>query len=334
MNPHALQPSRKSLAMAQIAVAALSHDQLAAHGVTLDASDLTVAFARQFEFIDSEVIRGDYQPTEAEELVHFVPAGGPGVEIVTYQSVTELGRAEIIMDGSTTIPLVDAVGAEMSRKVRNLADAWQIDIFDLLRSATNPTIQIDVEKKEAAFNAIRRLHEELCMQGDSRLGWTGMINDATIPLVTQVTGTAWLSATAIEMVDDVNKLTWSIVQASKNLYKGKVFTLLVPLLLGQALDKPIGTDANKTVRSFILANSAHVAEIRHTPWLDTANAAGTGPRVMAYKKDKGVMRYGQNAQFMEKKPQEIDLNIKTPCVGRSSGLHVLRPLGAAYMDVD
>ncbi len=172
------------------------------------------------------------------------------------------------------------------------------------------------------------------MSGDSALGWTGLVNDATIPLVTQVTGTAWATATADEMVDDINKLTWSIVTASKGLYTGKVFTLLAPLSLGARLDKSMGTNADKTVRAFILQNSAHVKEILHTPFLDTANVAGTGPRVMAYKKDPGVLRYGQNKQFMELKPQEKGLEIETPCVGRSSGLHVLRPLGAAYMDVD
>lgn len=330
-----LKPSAQSIAMAKFAVSCLSPDQLASHGVTLDANDLTAAFARQFEFIDQEVIRTEYQPLEAEELIPFQPCGGPGVELVTYQSVTELGQAEIIGDGTTQLPRVDAVGSEMTRKVRNLGDAWAVNIFDVLRAATNPTIKIETERKQAAFNAIRRLHETLAMVGSADLGWTGLVNDPTIPLVTQAgAGTGWATATALEMVADINKLTWSIVTASKGLFTGKVFTLLVPLALGSRLDEPIGTNADKTVRSFILQNSAHVSEIRHTPFLDTANVAGTGPRVLAYKKEPGVLRYGQNKQFMELRPQEKGLEIETPCVGRSSGLHVLRPLGAAYMDVD
>lgn len=320
--------------MAAFAVGMLSPDQLKAHGVTLDSTDLNAAFARQFEYIDNELISTEYQPLEAEELIPFESCGGPGVDTVTFQSVTELGRAEFIGDGTTQLPRVDAVGNEISRKVRNIGDSWAINVFDVLRSATNPTIKIEVERKRAALNAIRRLHEEVAMQGYSAFGWTGLVNDPNIPLVTQVTGTAWATATAVEMVDDVNKLTWSIVSASKGLYTGKKFTLLVPLNLGQVLDKVIGTDASQTVRSFILKNSSHVKEIRHTPWLDTANAGGTGPRIMAYLIDPSILRYGQNKQFMELKPQERGLEIETPCVARTSGLHVLRPLGAAYMDVD
>jgi hypothetical protein len=162
-----------------------------------------------------------------------------------------------------------------------------------------------------------------------------MVNDATIPLVTQAgSGTGWATATAAEMNADCNKLGWSIEQTSKRLFRGKEFTLLVALSLGPRLDEPMGTNSDKTVGSYILKNSQHVKEIRFSSWLDTANVAGTGPRIMMYKKDPKVLKYGQNKQFMELKPQEKELVILTPCIGRTSGLHVLRPLGAAYMDVD
>jgi hypothetical protein len=335
MNLQSLKPSAQSLMMARFAVSCLSPDVAKEYGIALDAQDVTTMFARLFEWIDSETIRGEYQPMEAEELVPFQPCGGPSVETVTYQSVTELGRAEIVSDGTTQIPLVDVVGAEMSKPVRNLTVGWQVSVFDLLRAASNPTIDISTEKKKTAFNAVRRLHEEIAMIGSTKLGWTGLVNDTTIPLVTQAgSGTGWLTATAAEQVADCNKLGWSIAQTSLNLYKGKIFTLLVPLILGQRLDEPMGTNADRTARKYIIENSEHVKEIRFTPFLNTMNAAGTGPRIMMYWKDPSIVRYGQNKQFMELKPQEVDLMIKTPCIGRTSGVHVLRPLGAAYMDVD
>jgi hypothetical protein len=332
IDKRSLSPSPQNIQKARFALAQVTPEMLTAAGLTLDASDATAAFAREFEWVDQTLLRTLYTPLQSEELVTYFPAGGPSVESVTWRQVTELGVAEVGGDYTTRAPRADVVGSEKTVKVENITAEWAVSVFDLVRAASNPTINLSAEKKEAAFNMVRRSHDQICLSGHTALARTGLVNDAAVPVVTAVTGTAWATATADEMVDDVDKLTWAIVTNTKNNVVPD--TLVVPLSLGSRLSKRIGTDANQTVGSWIVSKSQHVKKIILTPALDTADAGGDGPRIMAYKNDKSVLRYGANAMFTELAPQNRGFEIVTPCYGRTSFLQVLVPLACAYMDVD
>jgi hypothetical protein len=327
-----IKPSARNVALAAQIAAFISptHIHQVAPHLTLDANDLTAVFARQLEWIDAELMREEFAPLKAEQLIPFHGAGGPGVNQVTYQKVTELGQAEFIGDGTTKLPRVDVVGTEYTRKVENLGAVYDYTIFNLLNIAANPTIRLDTERKAAALNAIRRLHDRTAFIGNSDLGWTGFVNDANVPLVTAITGDWAGSATPVQIVADINKLTWSIYIATKELYTAD--TLVIPTTIGEKLDQPIGDNADKTVRTFILETSAHVKKIETTHYLETAGAS-SAPRVVAYRKHPDVVRYGANSLFNEEPPQRVGLKIEVPCYGRSSGTQFRRPLASAYMDV-
>lgn len=305
---------------------------ISASDLTLDANDLTAVFARELEFVDQRLMEEKFAPLKAEELIDYDARGGAGVDQATWRKVTELGNAEFIGDGTTTLPVVDAVGSEYTRQVKSLGAAWSITVQDLRRVAESPSIHIDVAKKKAAQNAIRRLHDKTAMIGNTALGWTGLVNDANVPLVTPITGD-WLNpaTTELQILADVNKLSWAPYIATKENYE--VDTLLIPTSAGLRFDAPIGTDANKTLRAFILANSPHIKKIETTHHLETASA-GTGIRAMVYRKSKEILLYGANDTYSEEQPQRKGLNIETPAHGRSSGLQVFQPLAMAYMDID
>jgi len=333
MDSQTLTPSRRNLARAKAIMNVVDEDLLSRYApqlLTMDANDLTAVFARELEWIDATLEREEFAPLKSEQLIPYHPSGGPGVNTVTYRKVTELGLAAFIGNGTTQLPRVDVVGTEYSRNVENLGVAWAVTVFELLAVAANPTIHIDTERKSAAVNAVRRLHDKTAFQGNVLLGWTGLINDPNVPLVTPITGLWSSTATALQIVADINKLTWSIFIATKELYEPE--TLLVATSLGQVLDQPIGVDADKTVRSFILANSAHIKKIETTHYLETAGVSNV-KRVLAYKKHPDVVRYGANELFAEEPQQAKGLEFETPCHGRTSGTQVRRPLAMAYMDV-
>jgi hypothetical protein len=329
-----LKPSRRNLARARSLMTVVNDEMLerfAPQLLTMDANDLTAVFARELEWIDAALEREQFAPLKSEQLIPYHPSGGPGVALVTYRKVTELGQAEFVGNGTTQLPRVDVVGDEYSRKVENLGVAWAVTVFELLAVAANPTIHIDTERKTAAVNAIRRKHDRTAFEGNALLGWTGLINDPNVPLVTPITGDWGGAATPLQMVADMNKLSWSIFVATKELYEPD--TLLVPTSLGQRLDQPLGENADKTVRRFVLENSAHIKRIETTHYLETASATN-GARVIAYKKSPDVLRYGANELFAEEPQQAKGLELETPCHGRTSGTQIRRPLALAYMDVD
>jgi len=328
-----LKPSRRNLARARAIMQVVNEDVLSRYApqlLTLDANDLTAVFARELEWIDAKIEREEFAPLKSEQLIPYHPSGGPGVNTVTYRKITELGLAEFIGNGTTSLPRVDVVGDEFSRNVENLGVAWAVTVFELLAVAANPQIHIDTERKSAAVNAVRRLHDRTAFVGNANLGWTGFINDANVPIVTGNNGDWGGDAEAIEIVEDINLLTWSIFEATMELYEPD--TLVIPTSIGRILDQPLGDNSDKTVRAFILANSAHVKKIETTHYLEDAGV-GNAPRVVAYKRHPDVVRYGANELFAEEPQQAKGLEFETPCHGRSSGTQIRRPLAMAYMDV-
>lgn len=326
-----LRPRPHNIALGRLFASMVSLDA-GQKGITLDANDLTAVFSRQLEWIDGKLQETKFAPTKAEDLIPFDPRGGPGVNQVTWQKVTELGSAKIVGNGDTTVPMVDAVGDEYTRDVKNLGAGYRYSVFDLLNIAQNPTIKLDARRKQAAQNAIRRLHDTLAFIGSANHGITGLFNDANVPLVTPITGD-WLnvSTTPLLVQADLNKLTWAAYIATKENFE--IDTLIIPTSVGQKFDEPIGTDANKTLRKFVLDNSPHIKRIETSHHLETASAGG-GIRAVAYKKSDEVLVYGQNEMFSEEPPQRKGFNIEVPCHGRASGLQIFQPLAIAYMDID
>ena len=91
-----LTPSRRNLARARAIAAAVTEEQLqrfAPQLTSLDANDLTAIFARELEWIDATIMREEFAPLKSEQLIPYHPAGGPGVDLVTYRKITELGQA-------------------------------------------------------------------------------------------------------------------------------------------------------------------------------------------------------------------------------------------------
>ncbi len=303
-----------------------------AQGLTLDANDLSVIFARELEFVDQKLQEQKFAPLKSELLIPHQPRGGAGVRKVTWRKVTELGQAKIAANGITEIPRVDVVGQEFERKVYPLVAAWAVTIFELQEIASNPTIRLDDARKRACQNAIRRLKDTIAFIGNTALGWTGLVNDANIPVVTPITGD-WLNpaTTPAQILADVNKLCWAPYIATKENFSPD--TLLIPTSVGQRFDEPIGDNADKTIRAYILKNSTFIKNIETTQHLETASA-GSGIRAMVYAKHPDVLVFGNNESYAEEAPQPKGLEIETPAHGKVSGTQIFQPLACGYMDID
>lgn len=324
-----IKPRQKNLDMARIIAQQIyAHDPV---GLTVDANDLTALFANELEFVDQELQVEKFAPLKAQELVPFWTAGGPGVEKVKYRKVKELGQAKIIGKQTTELPLVDVVGEDFEHDVQNLADMYRYTVFELKNSAQNPSIRLETERKKNALNAIMRLHDRICMVGDTDLGWTGFVNDANATLVGSLTGDWDGAATPVQIVDDISSGSWGVFELTKENYEAD--TMAVPTTLGPALDRPIGDNADKTIRSYILENSPHIKRIIMSHHLNTASETN-GQRVVIYKRSPDVLRYGANQSFEELPPQHEQLHINVPCIGRTSGFQLRQPLAVAYLDLN
>jgi hypothetical protein len=203
--------------------------------------------------------------------------------------------------------------------------------MDLLRAAESPTVRIDTEKKQAAIEAIARLHEETAALGSAEFGWPGFVNCEDVPLVTPLTGD-WLAegTTPDDILNDILELIYSVKSATLGVIDGD--TLAIPLTYEKLFNRRLGDGSDTTIREWILKNIPQLKTIESWHYLDTADDAGTGPRVVFYRKSKDVLRYFANLMFREQPPQYKDLKIRIPCFGIAGGMSIRKPLGMAYMD--
>jgi len=321
--------SAENAAIWMTAARVASFIPLNTHGtLTLDANDVTALFARELEHIDTELQRTKFAPLKSAEMLEITSGGGPNVNQETYRKVTELGRAAWISSAATEVPYSDVVGNEYTRNVNQLAAGYRYSVIEMQNAAASPTIRLDTERKEAAVNMIRRMIDTTLLIGDAKVGWTGLFNDANVPLVTAITGNWTTTATGHQIAADVGKLVRSIFKATLENYEASV--LAIPNFMIDAFDKPLTTTSDITVKTYV--EKTFNVKIITSHHLDTAGAGGI-KRVVAMAKGKDVARGIVNQPFQELPPQHQGLDIRVPCFGRMAGVQVRQPLAIAYMDL-
>jgi hypothetical protein len=323
------KPRPSNIARASLIAQIVLANPGTAQSITLDANDLTAVFARELEWVDQQLQRTEFLPLKSKELIDWDSRGGPGINQVTWRKVTEVGKAEWIGNVTTELPAVDVVGNEYTRDVRNLGALYRYSVFELKNAAESPTIRLDSERKSAAYNAVMRKHDVTALIGDTTIGWTGLFNDANVPLVTAITGNWSTSATGEQIAADLSKLVWSVYKATLENYE--IDTLALPTAFAQVFDKVI-SNTGISVRKYIQDTFPQIKRIITSVYLDTAGA-GSIKRVLAFKKSKDVVLYGANDPFNEEPPQAAGLDFRVPVYGRSSGTQIRKPLAMAYMDL-
>lgn len=296
-----------------------------------DANE-TALFTRQLTQVLAETYSTEYPEILFRKLLPIRPFN-PGAEAILWRGWDIAGYARVISAHATDLPLVDLLGFETSVIPKTIGVAFQYTKQDLL-AASMTGFPIDAERAKAARLVVDMSCEDSAFQGmknGTSVIMTGLANNANVTLVSPITGT-WASATPLQIEADVRKLYNAIVIASKGLYKPD--TLLVPAVSYQYLLQPWSTTAASdfNVLSMILKNSPYIRNIEQVPYLDTADAAGTGPRMIAYSRNPGSVGFFMGQDFTTEPPQPKDLALRVPCWARHAGATFFRPLSAGYME--
>lgn len=266
----------------------------------------------------------------------FVPKGeqaDPGAETITYRQWDEFGMAKIIANFADDLELVDALVEEFTSKVHSIGKAYQFSRLDLMRAAMSGN-RLDFRRASAARRAIENGIEQIGAFGaigtDSSGGLTGLLNNANVPVVAPVTGT-WASATAAQIIEDMNTLVGSVVTTTKEVHKPD--TLIMDQNSLQLISqKPVAVDNQTTVLRSFLANNPYIQNIDSWTQLEFADVAGTGPRMMAYLRSPEVLSLEIPMEFDQLPPEVRSLAFIVNCWARVGGVIFYYPLSAAYMD--
>lgn len=291
----------------------------------------TAILEKQLEYVKAQTYDIVYPKLKARMLIPVSHEADTGAETITYRQWDVFGMAQIISNFADDLPLIDALSEEFTTKVKSIGAAYSYSLQDLRRSAM-ANANLPTRKASAARKAVEWKIESIGAIGESGTGLTGLANNANVPLVSPTTGT-WSSATAAEIVADLNKLVNSIITTSVDNFAAT--TIVLPLALYTLIkSKPYTStgDTNMTVLKFFLETNPEIDEV--VPWnkLATANAAGTGARICAYQKDPEVLTMEIPQEFEQLPPQAKNLSFHVPCHARSGGVIWYYPIAGAYMD--
>lgn len=296
----------------------------------LDAADLTAGFAKQFEFVETQLAETKFAPLKSETFLYFDDSAPAGSSTILHRTVTHVGHADWVDENATDLPNADVATREDWVPVDNLGVQYRWNVKDVKRASIDPTARLDVERKKSAIKAVDRKHDEAAAIGSAKHGRTGFINSAAVPLVTPITGAWDATTTAQEMIDDVLACLNNIPLATEENYEGT--DVVLPTEQYRLINtKPYGVDANMTVRKWLIDNIDGLARI--SSWNRLAGAgAGATDRMMAFHKDQEVAKYNRVSAFEEEAPQRRGLAFIVPCHGECGWTEIRIPGAVAYMD--
>lgn len=291
----------------------------------------TAVFARQFEFIEQEITRTEFSPLKSEEFIPYDTSAPAGTQSITHRTITQTGNAGFVDHYADDLPHADIYAEEFTVKVEDLGVAYFWTVRDVQRSAIDPTIRLDAERKQSAIDAMRRKHDQIAAVGSLRHGRDGFINSDLVPIVTAVNGSWTESTTSEDIIEDILKLWTSIPTVTLDVEHPD--TLLLPTAVHTLLaSKPYSASHPElTVLKWLEKNLDGCKEIGRWERLSTAGTGG-GRRMVAYRKGKDVVKYHAPELFAEEPPQRKNLKFVTPCHAQTGFTEVRKPLAVAFMD--
>lgn len=293
-----------------------------------DANE-TAVFARQLEYVYSKTYDVKYPEFKARLFIPLDTSVPAGAETYTYRQFDEVGMASLIADYSTDLPNVTMFGKEFTGKCRSLGTSYTYSIQDV-RRASLAGVPLETSLPRVARRVTEAKIDSIAAFGDAASGLGGFLNAANVPLITPTTGT-WSTATADQIIADLDKLVNSIVTTTNGIHVPD--TLLLPIaqfLRLNNLQKSAASD--KTVLQWYLENNPFIKNIDHWYLLDLANAALNGPRAVCYQRSPDVLGLVIPQEFEQFPPQSLNLAFRVPCHARVGGVKVTYPLAMAYMD--
>lgn len=292
----------------------------------LDANE-SAFFNRQLETIKAKTYDTKLKNLKALTIIPVNTSGSNGVDLITWRSFTQVGRAKMISDYATDFPRVDVYGVEQSVKVKGFGDSYAYSIKEIRRSQQAGGIPLDQRRALAARRAIEELIDNLALFGNSATGLNGLFNYSGITTYTVANGAGgsktWALKTSQEIVADMNGMVDSVMIPTKA--REVPDTLLLPLAQYNLIaTKQMGTVNDTTVMQYFLKTSPYIKRIE---WFNELTGAGSGAtdRMMVGTFDEEHITFELPQPFEQFTPQAEGMAFKVPCHAEAGGVIIYYP---------
>lgn len=304
-------------------------------GRRLDAGE-TAVITRQLLYVKAQTYDVKYPAMKARDFIpqsHDVPTGA---ETWSYWQYDSYGMAKIISNYAHDFPSGDVKAIEYPQKIVPLGRSYTYTVQDMRRiafmaaSGTQRGGSIDVKRANDARLSIERAIDDLAAVGSPDAGFTGFTNNANVPVLAAPTG-SWATANALQIVADLNA-GWQTIQNSTYQQEIPDTWLLAPQSFNIIVGMPFSSLSNMTVADWFMQAGNPIQNMDQWYKLSAADAGGTGPRNICYRRDPNAVFMEIPQEFEQFAPQLEGMQYKVPCHARFGGVAFPYPLSALYMD--
>ncbi len=259
-------------------------------------------------------------------------------EVYTYKMYTKTGRGKKGGKQSDNLPRAGLTMQPTSRRIEQLPASYGWTAREVQQAAATG-VPLDTLTVLAARMLIGRKIDDMIAHGDGT-DIEGLYTGSQVNLETATTKTGGLPwNTAGNLPDEVLRdITFIIEQIVGGLKQTDTpgfdkFVILVPTKPYSFLaNTPRSVHSDTSILKWAIGNNPWLESIE--PWWqgDTADAGGTGPRMVAYPRNPIAVASLVPQEFRPLSPQEVDLDIKVPVAASSGGTIWRYPVTGRYMD--
>ncbi len=300
-----------------------------------DAQEAMAFLVSQLAFTESKTFERQYQPMQYEQFLPLDFSAGEWADSIRYEIYDFVGQGKRTSGKGRDINKVDVGFADKSFPVLYGNIGYDYTQEELRRTAYLRRALPD-RKLAAAMEGYKRHMNQVGLYGETSSAITGLFNNALVPRGSSPSGVSWNTASADQILTDVNRLINNIW--TNTAYNDLPTTIVMaPEALSKIASTPRATTTDTTILSWIKANNVakqqRGIDIDFQPGFGL-NTAGVGStrRMMGYVKDPNrlVMHIPLPLRFLA--PQMQGLAIDVPGEYKYSGVEIRYPKSAYYMD--
>lgn len=308
------------------------YDEVARH-LRLDANETAFA-VEQLNEVESTVYETVYADLLSSQLIPLDTGVNTGAETTSFDRIDKAGSAAIEDGYSNTAPLLDISRTRTAKRIYPIRLGYQWSIQDV-RAAAMAGVPLQAERTMAVRAEVERKVDEVCALGHSELGIDGFFShsEAASPLTAGNGSWVYGTTTADEIVEDLTQLVSDIVVDNLNTLSMMPDTLVLPVAQWDIAMQTYRANTDTTALQLMLRNNPYIQSI--VPWHygATADAAGTGPRAVAYKRDPRVLQKVVPQPFELLAPFQKSSTIwEQEGHMRTAGVKLRYPAAFRYMD--
>lgn len=303
-----------------------------ADGRRFDAGEAAF-ITRQLLYIKARTFDVKYTMFRARDFIpvsHEVPSGA---EQWSFWSWDLVGMAKVISNYASDFESVDVFKTEVITNIKSLGAKYSYTIQDMRRVAlTGPQGggQLDYKRAAAARRVIEARIDDIAAVGLTEAGFTGLVNNGSVPLISAPTG-SWSTATAADMIGDLNAAFAKVITQSNGVEVAD--TALLPINEFSIFSQtPYSSLVPTMAMRLFLENNPYCKNIDQWWKLTNQNAGGNGGRIVVYRRDENALTLEIPQEFEQFAPQLEGMQYEIPCHARIGGVVFYYPLSAVYMD--